>query len=311
MSAETRHLFRLRVSPPYDWARVLRFLQLRAVAGVESVDASGWRRTVCWPGESGRYGDKQYVGTLHLRPSPRAASATIEMSESLGPVAPAILAHLRKVLDADRVHGDLLNAFGDRPPFNAGLRVVGAFDGFEMAIRAVLGQQVSVQAARTLAGRFVQTFGRPLDERHSGWSSIPGAPSMCFPLAADIAALDSMQAAEDIRRLGVVGTRARTIVSLAQACVHGGLELFPGADPELTMQRLCALPGIGDWTAQYIAMRALCWPDAFPAGDLVVRRALGVDTPVQARSVAEQWRPLRAYAVMACWTDETPLLRKD
>ena len=264
---------------------------------------------VSWPApvsETHAVPADRVVGMFQLRPSPRGASALLELSPSLAPVSSDVIARLRKVLDTDRAPAELTAMFGDRPPFNAGLRLVGAFDGFEMAVRAVLGQQVSVPAARTLAGRFVQAFGRsldgaPPDERCAGAGT--GAPTMLFPLAADLAALDSVDAVERIRRLGVVGARARTIVALAQACAHGGIELVPGSDPEDTMARLVALPGIGDWTAQYIAMRALCWPDAFPAGDLMVRRALGVGTPVQARQAAEQWRPLRAYAVMAWWSE--------
>ncbi|MEM7649920.1 MAG: adenosine deaminase, partial [Cyanobacteria bacterium P01_A01_bin.70] len=165
------------------------------------------------------------------------------------------------------------------------------FDGFEVAVRAILGQQVSVKAATTLMGRVVQTFGSPLQMPLSGLTHLT-------PTAAQLATAE----VTSLTALGIVSRRAQAIVALAQAVVRGELQLVPYADVDVTVERLKALPGIGDWTAQYIAMRVLAYPDAFPHSDLVLRQRLGVDRPQQVWQMAEAWRPWRAYAAMCLWT---------
>jgi AraC family transcriptional regulator of adaptative response / DNA-3-methyladenine glycosylase II len=170
------------------------------------------------------------------------------------------------------------------------VRVPGAFDGFEVAIRAILGQQVSVAAARTLAGRFAAAFGGAVE------TPFP-ALRFTFPPPARVAAL----APADIARIGLPMARARTILALARAVAGGGLELVPHADIERALAGLRALPGVGEWTAQYIAMRALAWPDAFPHTDLGVMKALDERRPQRVLAAAEAWRPWRAYAVMHLW----------
>jgi AraC family transcriptional regulator of adaptative response / DNA-3-methyladenine glycosylase II len=179
-----------------------------------------------------------------------------------------------------------------------GLRVPGAFDGFEVAVRAILGQQVTVAAARTVAGRFATAFGDPLETPF-------GSINRIFPSAETISELPYGQ----IARLGMPGARARSVLALARAVAEGALELRPNADIEATLEKLRALPGVGEWTAQYIAMRALAWPDAFPHTDLGVMKALGRIYPgIDARRVlaaGEAWRPWRAYAVMHLWQSLT------
>jgi AraC family transcriptional regulator of adaptative response / DNA-3-methyladenine glycosylase II len=177
---------------------------------------------------------------------------------------------------------------------NPGLRVPGAWDGFELAVRAVLGQQVSVRGASTLAARLAKMFGEP--------SATPRETILCFsPGAKALAAATP----EKIAAIGLPLKRAATLHALARAVAAGELRLHAGADAEATIAKLKAIPGIGDWTAQYIVMRALRWPDAFPAGDLGLRKALAEEGPMreaQLLQLAEKWRPWRAYAAVYLWS---------
>jgi len=168
--------------------------------------------------------------------------------------------------------------------------VPGAFDGLEMAVRAILGQQITVKAARTLAGRVAGALGEPLETPFDDLDRT-------FPHAEGLAEVDD----DTLGGLGITRTRIRAIRSLAAACATGTLTLSPGVNVETTLDQLRALPGIGDWTAQYIAMRALSWPDAFPHTDYGVMKALGEKRPRQVLAQAEPWRPWRAYAVMHLW----------
>jgi AraC family transcriptional regulator of adaptative response / DNA-3-methyladenine glycosylase II len=183
------------------------------------------------------------------------------------------------VLGADELLAPLVAA---RP----GLRVPGAYDGFELAVRAVLGQQVSVPAARTLAGRLAERFGTRLE-------GTDGSPSLLFPGPADLAEAD-------LSGVGLTTARQATLRALAAAVAAGSLALDHGADPAETAARLGELPGIGPWTISYVQMRAVGDPDAFPAADLGLRRALGALGGTAAR--ADRWRPWRAYAAVHLWT---------
>src|SRR5690606_26865036 len=173
-----------------------------------------------------------------------------------------------------------------------GLRVPGAFDGFELAVRAILGQQVSVAAATTLAGRFAAAFGVRIETPHEKLE-------LAMPCAERVGSLD----AERIAALGIVRARAHAIVVLAREVASGRIGLEPGSPPDETVAALVKLPGIGPWTAQYIAMRAWRWPDAFPAGDLIVRRRLGNVTESRARELSKTWMPWRAYATLHLWSE--------
>jgi DNA-3-methyladenine glycosylase II/AraC family transcriptional regulator of adaptative response / DNA-3-methyladenine glycosylase II len=189
-------------------------------------------------------------------------------------------AEVTGILGADPLVGPLVAA---RP----GLRVLGHVDGFEAAAVTVLGQQVSLAAARTFAGRLVAAFGEPAPQ---------GLRAFPRPEALAAAAPEELRGA-----VGITGARARTLQALAAACADG-LDIGPGADPREVRRRLLDLPGIGPWTADYLALRALGDRDAFPATDLVLRRALGGLVPAAAVALAEKWRPLRAYAVTHLWT---------
>ena len=181
-------------------------------------------------------------------------------------------------------------ALGDLAVARPGLRVPGTWDGFELAVRAVVGQQISVRGARTVLGRLVAAFGGTLPAAR-------GPVTRLFPTAARLAAAEPAELAG----VGITAARARTIIAVARAVVASELVLEPESGVEATLAQLATIPGIGTWTANYIAMRALRWPDAFLEGDLVVRRALGVARPAQALARAEAWRPWRAYAVLHLW----------
>jgi AraC family transcriptional regulator of adaptative response / DNA-3-methyladenine glycosylase II len=183
------------------------------------------------------------------------------------------------------------SALGALATAHPGLRLPGAADGFEIAVRAVLGQQITVAAARTLAARVAAEFGEPLT------TPIPQL-SRLFPSAHTIAGLTP----DALGTLGVLSKRSATIIALARAIDSGQLELSPRADPQSTIARLLELPGIGDWTAQYIAMRALSWPDAFPATDYGVMKALGTTKRSEVEARSQAWRPWRGYAVMHLWS---------
>jgi AraC family transcriptional regulator of adaptative response / DNA-3-methyladenine glycosylase II len=189
----------------------------------------------------------------------------LRVSDSLREVLPLVIRRVRTTFDLDAdpaaINGVLHGAFPD----GDGLRVPGALDGYELAVRAVLGQQITVAAARTLAQRMVDRFGEPVE---TPWPKL----TRLFPAPAVLAAASG----DALGQLGIVKQRQAAIVGIAQAVADKRLQLHSGADVNATLATLKELPGIGDWTAQYIAMRALRWPDAFPAGDVALHKALGV-----------------------------------
>jgi AraC family transcriptional regulator of adaptative response / DNA-3-methyladenine glycosylase II len=241
----------------------------------------------------------RHTGWLAVRDEPERHRLVVELSESLVPILPAVLGRVRQLFDLN-ARPDLIAAhlsaserLADLVAGTPGLRVPGAFDGFELAVRAILGQQVTVKAATTIAGRFVAAFGAPLETPHAGLVR-------STPTAARVA----RASADDVASLGIIRTRAESIIALARAVAEGELLLEPGADAEATMARLVALPGIGSWTAHYIAMRALRWADAFPKEDVVLRKRLGGISPAAADGLSLAWRPWRSYATLHLWRDE-------
>jgi AraC family transcriptional regulator of adaptative response / DNA-3-methyladenine glycosylase II len=212
------------------------------------------------------------------------------VSASLAPKLPAVLARVKSLFDLACRPDEIAEALGPLAADHPGLRLPGAIDGFEIAVRAILGQQVTVKAATTIAARFAKAFGTPVETPHAGLERL-------FPKAAEIAKLEPPKIAE----LGIIATRARAIVELARAIESGTLDLEPTANVESTIAALEELPGVGPWTAQYIAMRALAWPDAFPHPDVAVLKAMKQSKPRAALESAETWRPWRAYAVLHLW----------
>ena len=284
---------RLDYRPPLDWDALLAFFAARATAGVEVVAGDAYRRTV----RLGRHTGWVSVAPDRARPALRATVST----SLLGALMP-LIARLRRLFDLD-ARPDAIAAVLGRDarlgPILArhpGLRLPGALDGFEAAARVVLGQQVSVRGATTIAGRLGAAFGEPVDT---------GDPSLTRLAPTPEALVEA--GAERIAAHGMPGSRARTLVALAQAAVDGRLRLAPGTSIPEAMAVLQALPGVGPWTAEVVGMR-LGWPDAFPASDLGIVKALGGLAPAE----AEAWRPWRAYAAVALWTDqaETPGARR-
>lgn len=284
-AAADRFTFELAFRPPFDWRALLDFFAARCIAGVDDVKGDAYRRTLRIAVRGA-----EHTGWIEVRPVARKHTVRVAVATSFAKVLPAVLAQTKRVFDLACDPGQVEAALGDLAAANPGLRVPGAFDAFELAVRAVLGQQITVQAARTLAGRLAERFGTPIDTPFDGLTRL-------FPTPAAVATLSH----GDIAELGIIATRARTIVALAQGFASGSLVLEPGADADTSIERLRALPGIGDWTAQYLAMRALAWPDAFPHTDYGVMKALREKNPRRVLALAEAWRPWRAYAVMHLW----------
>ncbi len=277
--------FQLSYRPPYDWDAMLAFLAARAIDGVEDVTPDTYRRTLAITQRGATH-----VGAIEVRRVARRHALAVSVSPSLARVVPAVLARVKHAFDLTCDPAVVAAALGDLAADRPGLRVPGAFDGFELAVRAVVGQQITVRGARTLLGRLAAAFGATADPS-------AGGPARLFPDAGRIAACEP----GELARLGITEARARTLIELARVLAAGELTLQPGGDVDATLRALVALPGIGPWTAQYIAMRALGWPDAFLESDLVVRKALGGISPARALARSEAWRPWRAYAVLHLW----------
>ena len=277
--------FDLAFRPPYDWDAMLHFLERRAIPGVEAIAVRRYRRTVRIDAAGQRH-----TGWMEATPSPRRAALRVTVSASLATVLPAVLSRAKHLFDLACHPDEIALALGPVAASHPGLRLPGAMDGFEIAVRAILGQQVTVRAGSTLAARFATAFGAPIETPHAALTRL-------FPEPATIAALD----AGDIARLGIIATRARALVALAAEVAAGRLRLEPTAPIDATVAALEALPGVGPWTAQYIAMRALAWPDAFPHPDVAVLKAMTERSAPRALRAAEAWRPWRAYAVLHLW----------
>jgi AraC family transcriptional regulator of adaptative response / DNA-3-methyladenine glycosylase II len=290
----------LSYAPPYDWAAMMEFFGARAIEGVEAVTAERYTRTIAIDGVqgtvsvapvAGRHALAATIAFPNVKALPSIVSRLRRMFD-VGADVRAITAHLKK--DAR-----LTQAIKARP----GLRVPGAWDPFELAMRAVLGQQITVAAARKLAGKLTALCGAPLS------SSVPGL-THTFPSAAQVAEAD-------LSAMGMPGARLRTLTAVAKATL-ADRDLFNTAvDLESAVARLCALPGIGEWTAQYIALRALHEPDAFPASDVGLLRAMDDHlgrraTAEELLEIAQSWRPWRAYAAQHLWTADAgaPAIRK-
>lgn len=279
---------RLDFRPPFDWVALLGFLRVRAIPGVESVGTNEYRRTVRLASDS---------GTVTVRPDPTRPALWADVSFALAGTLMKVVARLRALFDLDAEPAAIAASLGcdsllaplvtSRP----GLRVPGAFDPFEATVRAVLGQQISVGAAATLAGRLARRFG-------TEFTPSDGSLTHTFPSAVELA----KASVEDLAAIGLPHRRAESLQAVARAFASNSLTAERGIDPDEFRRRFVALPGIGDWTAQYVAMRALHEPDAFPASDLGIRKALGGISPRAALQRAEAWRPWRSYAVIHLWT---------
>ncbi len=276
---------RLGYREPYDVAGVLAFLAPRAVAGVERVEAGAITRSLALTHAGQRHAGWLRVGFQ------RPGEVAVELSPTLWPAVGSLLPLLRRWLDLDADPDAIAAALGDTGV--PGQRLPGCLDRFELTVRAVLGQQVTVAAARTLAGRFVERFGEPLADAPDGCQRL-------FPTPERIAAATR----DDIASLGIIGRRADSLIALAQAWPALAFARREGS-PEAAAAELTQIPGIGPWTAGYMLMRGWSWPDAFPPGDVVLRKALSGDgPPVSPKAyldAAERYRPFRSYAVLHLW----------
>lgn len=271
--------FRLAYRPPYDWDAMLAFLAARATPGVESVGDRSYRRTITVDGKH---------GSISVVPSGSGAAIDLEVRFPDPRSLLFIVERVRRMFDlgadpaaiADHLGADpLLRETLKRHP---GIRTPGAWDGFELSVRAILGQQISVRGATTIAGRVAGMFGTPV-ETGTGLTTL-------FPTPAQLADAP-------LEKAGVVSARVHAIRTLARRVSDGTIVFSDAA----VASELTTIAGIGDWTAQYIAMRALGEPDAFPSGDLILCRQAGCQTPRWLEHRSGQWRPWRAYAVMLLW----------
>ncbi|HSI60621.1 MAG TPA: Ada metal-binding domain-containing protein [Ideonella sp.] len=284
-------VIRLPWRPPYDAAAMLAFLSARPLAGVEAVEGETWRRTLAL-----QHRGQRYQGWLALRFDLERGEARAAVAPSLAPCLGALAARLRHLLDGDADPEAIAAALhGMAAPERPGLRLPGCIDGFETTVRIILGQHITVAAACTITGRLVARFGTPIATPFAALTHL-------FPTAQALAEAS----ADDIGTLGIVRTRVGALQALARAVVEGRLQLHPAAPLEATLAALHALPGVGDWTVELVKLRVLAWPDAFPASDVGVTRALGGVSPAEARRLAEAWRPWRSYAVMRLWQAPVP-----
>ncbi len=288
-------MIRLSFHPPYDWDSLVEFLSVRATPGVEKVDGHSYRRTISLDGHSGTFEVRRVARRNYLE-----LRIDFPNSQSL----PYIVQRARRIFDVDTDPREVarhlrqdrrLVAMVDAYP---GLRVPGAWDGFELAVRAILGQQVSVKGATTLAGRLALAYGRRFREGELG---------VLFPTPEVLAKADPA-------RLGLPRARARAILHLARAVCQGQLSFNGASELRSCVAQMKDVPGIGEWTAQYVAMRALSHPDAFPATDLgLLRGASSGGRGLKAKTLlqrAEKWRPFRAYAAMYLWKNYGAQKRK-
>jgi AraC family transcriptional regulator of adaptative response / DNA-3-methyladenine glycosylase II len=276
------------VRTPYDWNSLIAFLAPRAIPGVEQVTPDSYRRSVLVDGTP-------HGIEVTFEPEPPRLVLRVQPPVARGPIE--VVERIKALFDADadpmpigdhlRRDAGLTRLVRARP----GLRVPGAWDGFELGVRAILGQQISVAGATTLAGRLAQAFGARTSDETCGATRL-------FPTAERLAEAD-------LAKIGLPGARARALRAFSREVAEGRLSLSSAAPIEETRARLLAIPGVGPWTVEYVALRALRDPDAFPAGDLGLRRALSVEGALvsekELRARSEAWRPWRAYAAMHLW----------
>lgn len=281
---QNQYEFRLRFRPPYNWRNMLEFLSLRATPGVEVVANGVYRRSIFLNNHAGYF-------EVALDPTEEFLAVRVQFGDPRSLFH--IIERIRAMFDlnadwaaiAASLRADPLLA--RRLEIQPGVRVPGCWDGFELAVRAILGQQVSVKGASSLAGRIAKTFGQAF-----------GGPNLLTHLFPR----PDVLAQADVASIGLPKARGETIRKFARAVAEKRISFEGIVDREIFLTRLLEVPGIGVWTAQYVAMRALGEPDAFPSGDLGLLRALNITNVKELEVRAEAWRPWRAYAAMYLWT---------
>jgi AraC family transcriptional regulator, regulatory protein of adaptative response / DNA-3-methyladenine glycosylase II len=272
---------RLFYRTPFDWDALLSFFSKRLFAGVEEVEGGRYRRTVAIA---------LHEGWVSIANDPVQSALRVEVSISLLPVLMQLLARLRRLFDLEATPQQISVRLGELATRHPGLRIPGAFDGFEMAVRAIIGQQISVQAATTFAARLTGRFGKLITTPFPNLTHLAPTPTAIATAST-----------EELTGIGLTQARARSILAIAQAVRSGSVKLDIAVSIDQSLAKLKELPGIGDWTANYFAMRVFGWPDAFPSSDLGILKALNTNNPREALAVAENWRPWRAYAAMHLW----------
>lgn len=292
--------------PPYQWQQISEFLEIRAVPGVEIVQNGEYLRTVRIITEDRQH----FYGWIRVSEKPEKNALTVTISASLLQVLPQVLSKIRHLFDLscdpEIIHETLSQMndikFGQSDQLNQpdrpvlcipGTRLPGCFDPFETAVRAVLGQQITVKAARTLAARLAETYGTPVQTGIEGLTHT-------FPTPEDIIRLKE-SITESLGVLGIISARSKTILALAQVFADGSIDFGLCAQPEIEMKKLTEIPGIGPWTAQYIAMRTMGWTDAFLETDAGIKKALSPLTEKEMKIMAESWKPWRSYATINLW----------
>ena len=281
--SENQYRFRLNFRPPYHWEGALSYLAARATPGVEAVEQGCYRRTISLNGGDGYF-------EVSLDRDHDALVARIEFGDPQ--LLFFIVERIRAMFDLNADWATIVRTLKADPTLarametDPGLRVPGSWNGFELTVRAILGQQVTVKGATALAGRLAARFGK-------SFSGPPGLTHL-FPTP-------DVLADANLAGVGLTGARAETIRALAHAVASGKIDFEGVIDTERFLERLCEIPGIGNWTAQYVAMRALREPDAFPSSDLGLLRSLQLKNYRELESRAEAWRPWRAYAAMYLW----------
>jgi AraC family transcriptional regulator of adaptative response / DNA-3-methyladenine glycosylase II len=287
--AENQYSFLLRFRPPYHWDGMLAFLAKRALPGVEVVEHGAYRRSISLNGHDGYF-------EISLHEKGDALAVRIQFGDPC--FLFLIIERIRTMFDLNADWTDIVRTLKSDPALAEqiqaapGLRVPGCWDGFELAIRAILGQQISVTAATVLAGRVARVFGEPF--------SPAGHLTHLFPSP-------KVLAEADLTKAGLTRMRAETIRALADAVSAGRIRFDGIANSEDFLEQLCGIPGIGKWTAQYVAMRALGEPDAFPTGDLGLLRTLGLTSSRELEERSKAWRPWRAYATIYLWNGQRSL----
>ena len=285
---ENQYVFHLPFRPPYHWQRMLEFLEPRATPGVEVVKDGAYRRSICVDGVTGHFAgsfDEEHNSLrVHIQfGDPRSLFFIIE--------------RIRAMFDLNADWTDIARGLKSDPALRRlveaapGVRVPGCWNGFELATRAILGQQITVRGATALAGRLVKSFGKPFS----------GSPELSHLFPGPEILADA-----DLSNIGLTRARRETIRALARAVADGRIDFEGIVDRDSLLERLMQIPGIGKWTAQYIAMRALGEPDAFLAGDAALLSALGLQNSAELERRAEAWRPWRSYATLYLWTSANP-----
>lgn len=271
--------------PPLSWEEMIAFFQVRAIKNMESIENGRYRRAVGVETTGHTY--RGWIEVLHDQ---RRHVVKVRMDEALIRVIPQILARVRRFFDLSAHPLEIASVLGDLALEKPGLRVPGAFDGFEIAVRAILGQRITVKAACTLAGRLTEALGEPIQTPFQEIRRL-------FPSPQRIAE----NRVSSLVSLGIPSQKATSLIAIAQAIAKEEICLEPLCDTEEVLKTLMRFPGIGIWTAQYVAMRALAWPDAFPHTDYGVVKAMEEKSPSRVLAAAEKWRPWRAYATMHLW----------